>query len=66
MNKKINYGSLEELQAIDARKELDSMSLGARKGLIHNIVQRMEEYDPGGKRAHELAKKYRQKEEGSG
>jgi hypothetical protein len=56
MNKKINYGSFEEIIAFS----------GPRIGIVAAIglkatVEMMEAYDPGGKKAHELAKKYQKK-----
>jgi hypothetical protein len=55
--RKIVYGSIEELISIDARLHGRPPSLQERR----YFNQILEEYDPGGKRAHELAEKYRSK-----
>ena len=58
MNKTVKHGSIEELQAMDAKEELSGMPPEERKQLRRELIQKMEECDPGGKRAHELAAKY--------
>ena len=59
---KISYGSLEELQAMDEKKRLEKMSPEERKNWRKWFADQMENYDPGGKKAHEIAKKYAKKE----
>lgn len=59
MNRKIKHGSIEELLAIEARRETSVMSPEAKKNTRRSIVEGMEQCDPGATKAHELAKKYR-------
>jgi hypothetical protein len=60
MNKTISYGSLEELDALDAREKRHSVvqtsytSIIQRPGLKDALIESMEKYDPGGNMAHEL------------
>jgi hypothetical protein len=65
MNKKIKYGSTQETIFYDAREQRSSSSRSSenttiqRNGFREWLVQQMEERDPGGKKAHQLAAKYR-------
>jgi len=62
MNKEINHGSIEELISLDEKKRREKMSPEAMKAWRKRFNEQMEKYDPSGKRVHEIAKKYGQKE----
>jgi len=57
MNREIYHGSLEEIKSLNARIEIESLPPEVISAYRKRIVQAMEEYDPGSKRSHELAKK---------
>lgn len=63
MNKKVVHGSTRELENFNERKELEKMSPEQRRAIRGDITQKMEEYDPGGKKAHKLAAKYHKPKE---
>lgn len=59
MNKNVNHGSFQELTALNTRgKEPHGPGVASMPGGLKRFNQIMEEYDPGAKRVHELAKKY--------
>lgn len=58
MNREICHGSLEEIESLNARREIESLPPEVISAYRKGIVQVMEEYNPGSKIAHELAKKY--------
>ena len=65
MNKKVKHGSLEELISLNAREQRhvsdrpSDTRIVKYKGYRKWLVERMEEYDPAGKRSHAIASKYR-------
>ena len=58
MSKKVSYGSLEELKALDAKREFYSLPPEAVCLRREGILQAFEEYDPEGRITLKLSKKY--------
>ena len=61
MNKKISYGSINE---VIQREMTNPKCFEDDKPLPQSFavgVERLDEYDPEGEKAHKLAKKYRKK-----
>ena len=63
MNKNINHGSLEEIQAFDDRKMMENMSPEERREFRRRLIETMKGADPGAKKAHALAQSIAKEEE---
>jgi hypothetical protein len=57
--RKITYFSLDMAKSLEFRESLDSGRVDILPGHLTRLVDAMKIYDPKGRRAHELAKKYR-------
>jgi len=59
------YGSADEADSLEAREQRESAiepsdkSIVQRPGYRKMMIRVLEEYDPGGRKAHEIAAKYR-------
>ncbi len=57
MNREIKHWSLEQYRAEESKKtHQDGILTDVER---KSLIDKMEEYDPNGKEAHEIAKKYR-------
>jgi hypothetical protein len=62
MKRRINLWSIEEDYAQDAHEQRHAEVRPSEKAIIQHagnrslLIEKMEEYDPGGKRAHEIAR----------
>jgi len=62
-NQDINYFSLDELEFFEAREAFNSPHTDyvPHPEYMKFLAEKADEHDPGGKKAHELAKKYARK-----